>query len=181
MVCSIFQADGGQKKKTRARKQTVRYGQSSASTNKDSFFENSDNEAGASDTDGDADATDDGVDGSGNETSASDNDDSNSNNINDASGTEIESSSWRNGSQNSNASVSRTQISRVEAKLDGILDVLKKVQRTVNGLATNSTSAGENDGEEEFLSKFPLTTMESVTKFEEDLEDKSFRQSVVSI
>lgn len=74
--------------------------------------------------------------------------------------------------------VLRGQICRVEAKLDNVQDIMRQIQRIVisftNGCPNNSVS--ENN-----IPKLPLTTEESMVKFEEDLNDNAFRRSVVSI
>lgn len=77
----------------------------------------------------------------------------------------------------------RTQMSRMEAKLDGVIDVVKQIQRMIISLTTNSSSGNTSSTYESynFHSFFPIKTVESMDKFEMDLNDIEFRQTVVSI
>lgn len=73
--------------------------------------------------------------------------------------------------------VSRDQASRIEAKLDDLQGTMKQIQRMIISLS-NSTVTLSNS--ENLIPKLPLTTEESLCKFEADLDDNMFRQSVVS-
>lgn len=76
----------------------------------------------------------------------------------------------------------RTQMSRMEAKLDGVFDVMKQIQRMIISLTTNSSSvdASGTSKSYNFHSFFPIKIEESMDKFELDLNDIEFRQAVVS-
>lgn len=69
----------------------------------------------------------------------------------------------------------RNQISRVEAKLDNVKDIINQLQRMVIALMNGSRTVAESS-----IPDLPLTTEKSVYKFESDLKDGSFRQNVVS-
>lgn len=69
----------------------------------------------------------------------------------------------------------RNQISRVEAKLDNVTDIIKQVQRMVISLNNGSKTVTDSE-----LPDLPLTTEQSMYKLESDLKDSSFRQKVVS-
>lgn len=84
-------------------------------------------------------------------------------------------------SNDCSATVQRAQISRIEAKLDHIKDVMLKIQHMVISLATSSKNASATEPVPNFLSEFPLMTDESIAKFEEDLKDSAFRHTVVGI
>lgn len=76
----------------------------------------------------------------------------------------------------------RPQMSRMEAKLDGLIDVMKQIQRMIISLTTNSSSvdASSTCKSYKFHSFFPIKIEESMDKFELDLNDIEFRQAVVS-
>lgn len=72
------------------------------------------------------------------------------------------------------------QIARMEARLDEVLDVVRKIHRTVISL-TKSTNDGDAGSNQNLFLKFPLMTDDALANFEEDLKDYAFRQEVVSI
>lgn len=87
------------------------------------------------------------------------------------------SSSKADGSREANSTNSiRNQVSRIEAKLDSFQDILKQIQLTVISFSNGVSKASQN-----LLPKLPLTTEESVNKFETDLNDISYRKAIVSI
>lgn len=76
------------------------------------------------------------------------------------------------------------QISRLEAKVDGVIDILKQIQRMIIPLTAKSSigaSTSTNEITYNFHSTFPITNEESMDKFEMDLNDNAFRQAVVSV
>lgn len=75
----------------------------------------------------------------------------------------------------------RSQIARLETKIDDVIITMLKIQRAIISSAINPTKVDTSRVSVNFFSMFPLTTIESVMKFEEDLTDIAFRQSVVSI
>lgn len=70
----------------------------------------------------------------------------------------------------------RTQMARIEAKLDIVIDTVQKIQRTIISMATNPTTVDVSNVDCNFLSIFPLKTEESMDKFERDLNDNAFRR-----
>lgn len=74
----------------------------------------------------------------------------------------------------------QTQISRLEAKLDIVIQMIQKMQRSIISLAIDPTNAGKCNGNFDFFRNFPLKTKESMDKLEEDLNDHEFRQMLVS-
>lgn len=77
-------------------------------------------------------------------------------------------------------STSTPQMSRIEAKLDGLIDVAQKIQRMIVSLSMNPTNVDVSSVDQNIISMLPLTTEESLDRFEENLNDNAFRRSVVS-
>lgn len=73
----------------------------------------------------------------------------------------------------------RTQVARIEAKLEDVSSMVQKIVRMVISLTTNRTSVCDDTIAPNFLSIFPLKTEESLAKFEQDLSDGTFRNAVV--
>lgn len=74
----------------------------------------------------------------------------------------------------------KTQMSRLEAKLDIVIEMMHKMQRSIISLAIDPTNDGKCNGNFDFFRNFPLKTKESMDKLEEDLNDREFRQMLVS-
>lgn len=93
------------------------------------------------------------------------------------------STSNKDDSQNTPSSnVSTTQISRLEAKLDDVKEVVLKIQRMVISLTTNTGSVRSNNSMTQMsLEKLPFTTDELLVQFEADLSDTAYRQEFVSV
>lgn len=80
------------------------------------------------------------------------------------------------GSHESNSTNTlRKQVSRIEAKLDFFQNVMQQIQRTVISL----TNGANVDVSENAVLNLPLTTEDSINKFDADLNEITFRQSVV--
>lgn len=77
-------------------------------------------------------------------------------------------------------STSTPQMSRIEAKLDGLIDVAHKIQRMMVSLSMSPTNVDVSKVNQNLISMLPLTTEESLDRFEENLNDNAFRRSVVS-
>lgn len=73
----------------------------------------------------------------------------------------------------------KKQIAQVEAKLDGVTLSVQKILRMVISLTTNRTDVRDDAIAPNFHSIFPLKTEESMAKFEQDLSDVIYRNSVV--
>lgn len=74
---------------------------------------------------------------------------------------------------------SRKQVSRMEAKLDSVIEIMHKIQRTIISLSINSANPEAGDVDDQFFRMFPLTTKESMDRLEENLNDNVFRRNVV--
>lgn len=95
-----------------------------------------------------------------------------------------ETSSSNDDSQLENSGIKpQTQISRIEAKLDVLTDVIHKIHRMMisSTINSNPTNNDDNNANHDFLTMFPLTTEESMDRFENQLNDNEFRRMVVSI
>lgn len=66
------------------------------------------------------------------------------------------------------------QLARIEAKLDEMHKVLIQIQRASISGATTSLMESEN------IPELPLTSVESLDKFEQDLSDEAYRKKIVS-
>lgn len=76
---------------------------------------------------------------------------------------------------------SKNHLSRVEAKLDCLIDEMHKLTRMIIPLTINSTNADVSNGDSDFLSMFPLKTEESMNQLEDKLNNSAFRRLMVSI
>lgn len=92
-----------------------------------------------------------------------------------SSGSEIDSSKADKSRDVNSTNILRNQISRVEAKVDDVIDIVKQLQRMIISLNNGSRAVTSIS-----IPDLPLMTKESVEKFDSDLKDQSFRQSVVS-
>lgn len=72
------------------------------------------------------------------------------------------------------------QMARIEAKMDGLIDINRKILQTVISLTTNSTNSDVFNDTHDFLSIFPIKTEESLDRFERSLSENAFRRSAVS-
>lgn len=64
--------------------------------------------------------------------------------------------------------------------MDIVIEMMHKMQRSIISLVIDPTNAGKCNENFDFLHNFPLKTKESMDKLEEDLNDREFRQMVVS-
>lgn len=95
-------------------------------------------------------------------------------------------SSPNNGTQIGHTGIEpRKQMSRIEAKLDSVVDVMNKIQRMMISMTirnnSNSTIDDDSNANHNIYSMFPLTTEESMDQFEKNLDDHPFRRMVVRI
>lgn len=149
---SLFQTDANSEDGgKRKRQQTQRYGESAASlVNKDHFFDGGTNDSPNS--------------------TASLNDDSNYADDTDTTSTQAAVESQETNSIN----VSQNQASRIEAKVDLVYDVVKQIQRIIVSISNGKGVAVSNQ-----IPKLPLSTKDSMDKFETDLNDDIYRQLIV--
>lgn len=138
-----------QAKRNRKRTKIDRYGQTDEDVNKDNFFDES-------------------------ETDASEHNESSYELSNDDDCVMVEEG------KNTKSTISvKKQIAQVEAKLDGVTLSVQKILRMVISLTTNRTDVRDDAIAPNFHSIFQLKTEESMAKFEQDLSDVIYRNSVV--
>lgn len=73
------------------------------------------------------------------------------------------------------------QLARMEAKIDGLVKVIHKIQRMMVSLTINSTNVDASNVDHHFLSMLPLKTEESIDQLEKQLNDNAFRRVMVSV